>query len=66
MAVAVVQVGIVRVLVPQRFVAMPVRVRLAYGTIVLVLMMLVMDVAVLVLQRFMLVPMGVPLGQMEP
>ena len=49
MTVPVMQVGIMRMAMPQRLMPMPVRMRLRHQTVVTVLMMQVMDVAVLVL-----------------
>jgi hypothetical protein len=61
-----VEVGIVRMPVPQRLVPMPVRMRFDHSTVVAVLMMFVVHVPVLMLQRLMYVSVAVPLGEVEP
>ncbi len=53
MAVAVVQVGIMRVLVPQGLVAMQVGMRLGHRPVMLMLVMAVMNVTVIVLDFLM-------------
>ena len=65
--VPVVQVWIVRVLVPHRHVMMPMGVRLArrIGGTVGVLMMLVMDVAMLMVERLVHVHVLVPFGKVQ-
>jgi hypothetical protein len=62
------QVGVVRVLVVQGLVPMPMGVRLGRGLAgrLRVAMVLVVDVAVLVLQQLVDVLVLVPLGQMQP
>jgi len=60
--VAVVQVGLVRVLVDERVVAVHVGMRLRDGHVVSVLVVLVVDVQVLVLERLVHVRMGMLLG----
>ena len=52
MAVAVVKVGVVRMLVPKRFMPVPMRMRLGRHPLVGVLMMFVVDVTMFVLERF--------------
>lgn len=52
--------------VPQWLVPMPVRVRLGYRTIVLMLVMFVMHMAVIVFQHIVRVFMRVSLRQMQP
>jgi len=63
---AVVQVGIVRMSVPQPLMAMPMRMGFDDRSVMLVLMVLVMDMAVLMFERFMNMRMLVPLGKMHP
>src|SRR5215469_8076123 len=64
---AVMQVGIVRVLVYKALVPVPVAVRLFGGIAraMRVLMVGVMDVPVLVVERLMYMPVFVPLGEMQ-
>jgi hypothetical protein len=52
MTMAMMQVGIVRMLVPHRLVLMPVRVRLRHRTVVAVLMVFVVHVAMFMRYRF--------------
>ena len=68
MAVAVVQIGVVDVAVPHRFVAVPVRMRLArwVARSVRVAMVLVVDVPVFVLHRLVVVLMNMALGKVQP
>lgn len=68
MAMAVMQVRVVRVPVHERGVPVRVGVRLAgrIGGSVLVLVMFVVPMPVLVLHRFMEVFVLMPLGQMQP
>lgn len=68
MIMTVMQIGIVRMPMHQRRVAMPVGVRLARRCIrpVLVLMMFIMVVPMLMLQHVMGMLVLVPLGQMQP
>jgi hypothetical protein len=68
MAMAVMQVRVVRVPVHERGVPVPVGVRLAgrIGGRVLVLVMFVVTMPMLVLYWFMNVFMLMPLGQMQP
>ena len=65
MPVAVVKVGIVRVLVPHRFMPVPVRVGFCHRAIVAVLVVLVMGMGMIVLERFMVMFVVVPFGQMQ-
>ena len=55
-----------RMLVPHRLVLMPVRVRLGYGTIVMMLMVIVVDMTMLMRQRLVRMFMLVPFGEVEP
>ena len=55
MAVPVMEVGKMRVAVPQRLMAVPVRLRLRHGPVVAVPVVPVMDVTVLVLERVVFV-----------
>lgn len=64
--VAMVQIGVVRVLVAHRFVLMPVRVRLGHGAIVVMLVVLVVNMTVLMRHRFVKMLVIVPFGEMEP
>jgi hypothetical protein len=64
--VAMMQIGVVNVFVQERFVTMPVCMRLAHSPVMQVKMMLVMDVAVLVFDRIVLVLMVMAFGQMYP
>ncbi len=68
MLVAVVQVGIVRMAVHHRPVAVPVRMRLTWHDpgAVAVLVVCVMAVPVLMLHRLMFMRVLVPLGQVQP
>ena len=65
MPVAVVQVGIVRVRMPQGLVPMPMRVRLRHRLNMVVLVMLVMDVDVFMLEWLVRMLMIVPFGEMQ-
>ncbi len=62
------KVGVVRMHMDEFFVPMPMAVRLAWRVVRLmgVPMVLVVGVEVFVLQRFVGVPVLVPLGQMQP
>lgn len=68
MIMTVMQIGIVRMPMHQRRMAMPVGVRLARRCIrpVLVLMMFIMAVPMLMLQDVMGMLVLMPLGQMQP
>jgi hypothetical protein len=66
MAVTMVQVGVVRVLVSQRFMSVPMRMRLRVGTVTTMLVVFVMCVHVLMLERFMGMLVFVPLRQVHP
>ena len=63
---AMVDVWVVRVPVPKRFMAVPVRMRLHHRSFVSVLMMRIVEMAVLVLDCLVRVVMGMPFGQMQP
>ena len=63
---AMVDVRVVRMPVPKRFMPMPVRMRLCRRSFVSMAMMVVVDMAVLVLDRLVPVVMGMPFGQMQP
>ena len=62
--VPMVEVGIVRVLVPHRLVPVPMRMRFCHRSVMVVLMMAVVDVAVFMLQRLVAMLVVMPLGQM--
>ena len=62
----VMQVGMVAVLVPQGLMSVRVRVRLCHRPLMAMGVVLVMGMAVLVLQRLVLVLMLVPLGEVQP
>jgi hypothetical protein len=64
--VAMMEVRIVRMPVPEPVMPMPVRMRLARRPFVGVLMMLVVDVAMFVLDRFVRMIMLMAFGQMQP
>lgn len=66
MPVSVVQVGIMRVGMAQRFVSVPVGVRFAEGAVMGMLVVGVVDVAVVMLQHVVQVVMVVTLGQVQP
>ena len=61
-----VQIGVMRVLVPHRLVLTPMRVRPGYGAVVLMLVMIVVDMAVLVRERFVRMFVLMPFGEMKP
>ena len=61
-----VQVGVVNVPVPHRRVAMPVGVGLGHGTIVVVVVMPIVDVAMLVAHRLVRMFVVVPFREVEP
>ena len=63
---AMMDVRVVRMPVPKRFVPVPVRMRLCRRSFVSMAMMVVVEMAVLVLDRLVPVFMGVPFGQMQP
>ena len=65
MLMPMMQIRIVRVLVAQGPMPMPVRVRSRYRNIVMVLMMRVVNVAVFMLQGFVLMFMLVSLGEVQ-
>jgi hypothetical protein len=65
-AVTMVKVRIVRMLVTQRGMFMPVRVRLRHGAVVTMLVMLIMDMAMLVRHGFVNMLVLVALGEMQP
>src|ERR1700734_1255974 len=60
------QVRVVRMPVPQPVMPVPVRMRLAHRPLVGMLMMMVVDMAVLVLDRFVRVVVLMVFGQMQP
>jgi len=62
----VMQVGIVRVRVGQRLVAMPMRMRLADLPFMPVLMMIVMHMDVLMFERFVAMFVDMALGEVKP
>ena len=66
MRMAMMQIGIMRVFVPQGGVAVPVRMRLADRAIMVMLMVLVMHMRMFVLQRFVDVLMVMAFGKMQP
>ena len=53
-------------LVPHRLVLMPVRVRLGYGAVMMMLMVIVVNMTVLVRECLVKMFMLVPVGEMEP
>ena len=63
---AMVDVWVVRVPVPKRFMPVPVRMRLRHRSFVSVLMMRIVEMAVLVLDCLVRVFMGMPFVQMQP
>jgi hypothetical protein len=65
-AVPVMQIGVVRVRVPQWRMPVPMRVRLRNPPLMCVLVVPVMPVAVLVFQRLMLMPMVMTFGEVHP
>ena len=60
------QIGIVRVRVPHRFVPMPMGMRLTHRPVMAMLVMFVVNMAVIVFYGFMCVLMIMTLGQMQP
>ena len=62
----VVQVGIMDMFVAHRLVAVPVRMRLGDGFVVTMAVMRVMDMRVLVIQRFVNVVVFVPFREVQP
>ncbi len=65
MFMAVMEIGVVRMPVPQRLMPVPVRMRLGHRPFVGVAMMVVVDMGMLVLDRLMPMVMGMPFGQMK-
>jgi hypothetical protein len=63
---AMVNVRVVRMPVPKRFMPVPVRMRLRHRSFVSVVMMVVVEMAVLVLDWLVSMVMGMPFGQMQP
>ena len=63
---AVMEIGVVRMPVPQRLMPVPVGLRLRHRAFVGVAMMVVVDMGMLVLDRLMRMVMGMLLGQMKP
>ena len=66
MPVAVMQVGIVGVRMPQRLVPVPMGVRLRHGAFVGVLVVLVVHMAVLMFKNVVLMLVAVAFGEMQP
>jgi hypothetical protein len=68
MTVTMMQIGVMRMLVPDRLVPVPMRMRLARGIVrpVLMMMMVVVAMAVLVFHALVNVLMLMPFGQMQP
>jgi hypothetical protein len=66
MAVPVMKIRIMRMGVDYRLMAVPMRMRLDDRSIVLVLMMLIMEMAVFMFERVVLVFMLVPFSKMHP
>lgn len=63
---AMVDVRVVRMPVPKRFMPVPMGMRLRHHSFVGVLMMRIVEMAVLVLDWLVRVFMGMPFGQMQP
>ena len=63
---AMVEVGVVRMPVPEPFMPVPMRMRLCHRPFVGVLVMFVVDVPVFVLDRLVRMFMAVSFGQMKP
>ena len=63
---AMVDVRVVRMPAPKRFMPTPVRMRLRHRSFVSVVMMVVVEMAVLVLDWLVSMVMGMPFGQMQP
>ena len=66
MTVAMMQVRVMRVLVPQRLVAVPMGMRLGHRTVVGVLMMLIVDMGMIVFEHLMEMFMLMTLSEMQP
>lgn len=66
MRVSMMQVGVMRVLVPHGCMPMPVRMRLGHWPVMVMLVVLVMNMNVVMLQGLMIVLMVMPFGQMKP
>ena len=62
--VPMMQIGVMRVFVPHWLVLMPMRVRFGHGTVMVVLVVIVVDVAVLVRKRFVQMVVFMPFGEM--
>jgi hypothetical protein len=65
MAVPVMQIGVMRVLVPHGLMTVPMRMRFGHRSI-MVLMVSVMHMRVVVFQSLVVVPMVMPFGQVQP
>ena len=63
---AMVDVRVVRMPVPKRFMPVPVRMRLRHRSFVSMAMMVVVDMGMLVLDRLVCMVMGMPFRQMQP
>ena len=63
---AMVDVRVVGMPVPKRFMPVPVRMRLRHRSFVSMTMMVVVDMGMLVLDRLVCMVMGMPFGQMQP
>ena len=63
---AMVKVGVVRMLVPKPLMPVPMRMRLRHRSVMGVLVMFVVDVPVFVLDRLVRMFMAVSFGQMKP
>jgi hypothetical protein len=62
----IVQIRVMGMRMSHRFVDVPVRMGLGHGPVVKMLVMFVMDVAMFVLEAFVLMFVGMPLGEMKP
>ena len=66
MLMAMVEVGVVRMPVPEPFMPMPMRMWLCQRSVMAVLVMFVVDVLVFVLDRLVRMFMAMSFGQMKP
>jgi hypothetical protein len=64
--VPMVEIGVVRVPVPDEFMPVPMRMGFRHRAFVRVSMMLIVHMTVFVLERLVLMLVAVPFGEMEP
>src|SRR3954447_7229591 len=61
-----VQIGVMRMLVPRRLVLVPMRVRFGHRSVVVMLVVIIVDMPVFVRERLMKMLVLMPFGEMQP